>query len=159
VTMPRQASTARPKTPRMAPTAINTVPSGSCEWFIKGAFDVGGTEAAGYDGIDVPAVLESVGRPVKLVDPPELAPVITDVADVDVDVLEPVMVEVPVVVDVVLALVVVDLDVVVVVAADAALLLWATPVTEKSDTARKLVRRSHRFSEGRDCLILAACAI
>lgn len=36
------------KRPRAAPTAMKTVPSGSVDFFIYGAFAVGGTEGAGY---------------------------------------------------------------------------------------------------------------
>lgn len=58
----RQMTTARPKAPRMAPTQMKTVPSGSDEWFMKGAFCVGGTVGAGYVGI---IFLVRVGRPVR----------------------------------------------------------------------------------------------
>lgn len=58
----RQMTTPRPKAPRMAPTQIKTVPSGSDEWFMKGAFCVGGTVGAGYSGMPI---LVRVGRPVK----------------------------------------------------------------------------------------------
>jgi hypothetical protein len=41
----------------MAPTAMKTVPSGSVEWFIKGAFWVGGIVGGGYSGISVEMVV------------------------------------------------------------------------------------------------------
>lgn len=63
--MPRQARTATPKAPKMAPTAIKTVPSGKVEWFMNGAFAVGGTVGGGNVPISVSSVLLSVGRPGK----------------------------------------------------------------------------------------------
>lgn len=59
--MVRQSKMARPNAPRIAPTAMNTVPSGSVEWFMKGALWVGGTVGGGYSGISVSAVLETLG--------------------------------------------------------------------------------------------------
>lgn len=47
--MPRQARTARPINPRMAPTAIKTVPSGTFVVCMYGAFAVGGTVTTGPD--------------------------------------------------------------------------------------------------------------
>lgn len=46
-TMPRQARMAMPKAPRMAPTAMKTVPSGAVECCMKGAFLVSGTAGGG----------------------------------------------------------------------------------------------------------------
>jgi hypothetical protein len=60
--MIRQRRTPRPRAPRMAPTAMKTVPSGALECCMKGAFLVGGTLGAGYVGMAPPLV--SVGRPV-----------------------------------------------------------------------------------------------
>lgn len=48
-TMPRQARTASPINPRMAPTAIKTVPSGTFVVCMYGAFAVGGTVTTGPD--------------------------------------------------------------------------------------------------------------
>lgn len=56
-TMPRQARTAAPKKARMAPTQMNTVPSGRSDFCINGALAVSGTF---WSGIPTPA---SVGRP------------------------------------------------------------------------------------------------
>jgi hypothetical protein len=56
---------ATPKAPRMAPTAMKTVPSGKVEWFMNGAFAVGGTVGGGNVPISVLSVLLSVGRPGK----------------------------------------------------------------------------------------------
>jgi len=61
--MPRQARMAMPNAPRIAPTAIKTVPSGRVEWFIKGASAVGGTVGGGKFGISVLSVPVSVGKP------------------------------------------------------------------------------------------------
>lgn len=61
--MTRQRRTPRPNAPRMAPTAMKTVPSGALECFMKGAFLVGGTVGAGYVGMGPPGPV-SVGRPV-----------------------------------------------------------------------------------------------
>jgi hypothetical protein len=47
LTMRRHSKMARRKAPRMAPTAMKTVPSGARECCIKGAFSVGGIAAAG----------------------------------------------------------------------------------------------------------------
>jgi len=47
----------------MAPTAMKTVPSGRVEWFMKGAFAVGGTVGGGKLGISVFSVLLREGRP------------------------------------------------------------------------------------------------
>src|SRR5687767_1782940 len=58
--MTRHRRRARPNAPRMAPTAMKTVPSGAEECFIKGALMVGGTAAAGYVGIPKPRVKEAV---------------------------------------------------------------------------------------------------
>jgi len=63
-TMPRQRRIATPKAPRMAPTAMKTVPSGRVEWFMKGALWVGGIVGAGYSGTAVSTVLETLGMPV-----------------------------------------------------------------------------------------------
>ena len=46
----------------MAPTTMNTVPSGRFECLIKGASAVGGTDGAGYVGTAV-SVVDRVGRP------------------------------------------------------------------------------------------------
>jgi hypothetical protein len=51
------------KAPRMAPTAMKTVPSGALECCMKGAFLVGGTVGGGYVGTFPPGFV-SVGRPV-----------------------------------------------------------------------------------------------
>lgn len=61
--MTRQRRTPRPNAPRMAPTAMKTVPSGALECFMKGAFLVGGTVGAGYVGIGRPGPV-NVGKPV-----------------------------------------------------------------------------------------------
>ena len=45
-TRPRQSRTDRARKPRMAPTAMKTVPSGAVETCMYGAFEVGGTEGA-----------------------------------------------------------------------------------------------------------------
>jgi hypothetical protein len=58
--MMRHKIKARQKAPRIAPTAIKTVPSGAVECCMKGASLVGGTVAAGYVGIPYPLV--RVGR-------------------------------------------------------------------------------------------------
>lgn len=50
--MPRQARTASPINPRMAPTAMKTVPSGTFVVCMYGAFAVGGTVTTGPD-VDV----------------------------------------------------------------------------------------------------------
>ncbi len=89
--MPRQRRIARPKAPRMAPTAMKTVPSGRVEWFMKGALWVGGIVGAGYSGIAESTVLERVGMPVASLGGPavvlELRPGILtlDVEDEDED--------------------------------------------------------------------------
>ncbi len=70
--MPRQRRIARPKAPRMAPTAMKTVPSGRVEWFMKGALWVGGIVGAGYSGIAVSTVLERLGMPVFSLGGPEV---------------------------------------------------------------------------------------
>jgi hypothetical protein len=62
--MARQRRMARAKAPRMAPTAMKTVPSGRVEWFMKGALRVGGMVGGGYAGISVLTVLERVGKSV-----------------------------------------------------------------------------------------------
>jgi hypothetical protein len=54
---------ATPKAPRIAPTAMKTVPSGKVEWFMNGAFAVGGIVGGGNVPISVLTVLLSVGRP------------------------------------------------------------------------------------------------
>ncbi len=69
-TMPRQRRMARPKAPRMAPTAMKTVPSGRVEWFMNGALWVGGMVGAGYSGMLVSTVLERLGIPGILVAEP-----------------------------------------------------------------------------------------
>jgi hypothetical protein len=46
-TIPRQASTARPKKPSTAPTAMKTVPSGVSEVCMYGALVSGGTVTMG----------------------------------------------------------------------------------------------------------------
>jgi hypothetical protein len=46
---PRQARTEKARNPKMAPTAIKTVPSGRDEVRMYGALEVGGTVAAGYE--------------------------------------------------------------------------------------------------------------
>lgn len=56
--MARQSKIARPNAPRIAPTAIKTVPSGAVDLCMYGASEVGGTVAAGYVGMDVSAALE-----------------------------------------------------------------------------------------------------
>lgn len=56
-TMPRHASTAAPKKARMAPTQMNTVPSGRSDFCINGALAVSGIFCS---GIPTPA---RVGRP------------------------------------------------------------------------------------------------
>lgn len=61
--MMRQSKTPRRKAPRMAPTAMKTVPSGALECCMKGAFLVGGTVGGGYVGTFAPGFV-SVGRPV-----------------------------------------------------------------------------------------------
>ena len=43
----RQARTRKKRKPRAAPTQMKTVPCGSVDFCMKGAFAVGGTEAAG----------------------------------------------------------------------------------------------------------------
>jgi hypothetical protein len=53
----------RPKAPRMAPTAMKTVPSGKLDCCMNGAFFVGGTVGAGYSGIWFP-IFVSDGNPV-----------------------------------------------------------------------------------------------
>ena len=46
-TRPRQPMTSMPIKPKTAPTAMKTVPSGSDECCINGAFNVGGTAGGG----------------------------------------------------------------------------------------------------------------
>lgn len=60
--MPRHTRSAAPKAPRMAPTAMKTVPSGSVDRFMKGASWVGGTVGGGYVGMAVFAVFDKVGK-------------------------------------------------------------------------------------------------
>jgi hypothetical protein len=62
--MARQSRIATPKAPRIAPTAMKTVPSGRVEWFMKGALRVGGIVGGGYVGISVLTVLETDGMSV-----------------------------------------------------------------------------------------------
>jgi hypothetical protein len=62
--MARQSRIARPKAPRIAPTAMKTVPSGRVEWFMKGALRVGGIDGGGYVGISVLTVFEAFGMSV-----------------------------------------------------------------------------------------------
>ena len=95
--MPRQRRTATPKAPRIAPTAMKTVPSGRVELFMNGAFSVGGTAGGGYVGMPVCAVLDKVGSPVSLPVLVGLAfppPVMVGMAEVGVVVLFPVLVSV-----------------------------------------------------------------
>lgn len=60
--MIRQRRSPRPNAPRIAPTAMKTVPSGAEECFMKGALMVGGTAADGYVGMPKPRVSEAVMR-------------------------------------------------------------------------------------------------
>jgi hypothetical protein len=60
--MARHANREKAMNPRAAPTPINTVPSGTLDCFIYGAFDVGGTVAVGI-GMEVVAS-DILGRPV-----------------------------------------------------------------------------------------------
>lgn len=89
--MPRQARTARPMNPRMAPTAMKTVPSGTFVVCMYGAFAVGGTVTIGPD-VDVEEEdVESVVNEADDVD--VLLDVDDDDEDEDVDV-DDVLVEV-----------------------------------------------------------------
>lgn len=60
-TMARHANSEKAINPRAAPTPINTVPSGTLDCCIYGAFDVGGTVAVGI-GMEVES--DILGRPV-----------------------------------------------------------------------------------------------
>jgi hypothetical protein len=62
--MARQSRIATPKAPRIAPTAMKTVPSGRVEWFMKGALRVGGIDGGGYVGISVLTVFVTDGMSV-----------------------------------------------------------------------------------------------
>lgn len=59
----RHTRTVNPNAPRMAPTAIKTVPWGRLERCMKGAWEVGGTAGGGYVGT-ASLVLDRVGSPV-----------------------------------------------------------------------------------------------
>lgn len=132
----------------MAPTQMKTVPSGSDEWFMKGAFCVGGTVGGGYSGIPI---LVRVGRPVKRV----VGPVATSVLPI----VNGGMVSVPVLVAEVSDAVgvMVTLDVLLVVVALAELdetdvdedeLDWSSLLFCCANTpAAKRVDRSKRFSD------------
>lgn len=56
---------AAPKKPRIAPTQMKTVPSGSVDCLMKGALATGGGDGGGYVGIELSTVLERVGSPVR----------------------------------------------------------------------------------------------
>lgn len=71
-TSPRQRTTAIAKKPRIAPTIMKTVPSGSVDCFMKGALAVGGTVAA----TNTPEIR---GTSVLIVELPLVAPVIATV--------------------------------------------------------------------------------
>lgn len=62
--MARQSRIATPKAPRIAPTAMKTVPSGRVEWFMKGALRVGGIVGGGYVGTSVLTPFETDGMSV-----------------------------------------------------------------------------------------------
>lgn len=67
--MLRQRRSANPSAPRIAPTAMKTVPSGRFDCCMKGALFVGGTLGGGYVGITPGPV--KVGNPVS--SPPVVA--------------------------------------------------------------------------------------
>jgi hypothetical protein len=106
--MPRQARTASPINPRIAPTAINTVPSGTFVVCIYGAFAVGGTVTTGPDveveDEDVESVVVETDDVVLEVEEVEEVDDedVVDVVDMVVDVVdeEEVVLEVDFVVDV-----------------------------------------------------------
>jgi hypothetical protein len=108
--MPRQARTASPISPRIAPTAINTVPSGTLVVCIYGAFTVGGTVTTGpeveVEDEDVESVVVETDDVVLLevveVEEDDEEDVVVDVVDMVVEVVdeEEVVLEVDFVVDV-----------------------------------------------------------
>ncbi|CAH0053287.1 unnamed protein product [Clonostachys solani] len=60
--MTRQRRMAKKKAPKIAPTAMKTVPSGARECCMNGAFTVGGTAAGAYVGTPYFPVSDAVMR-------------------------------------------------------------------------------------------------
>ena len=155
-TIPRQASTARPIKPRMAPTAMKTVPSGVFDVCMYGAFAVGGmvttappvdVEDEDVDVVVVETVVVVVSEEVE-VDVADVVVVdvvvdivvvdIVDVVDVeDVDV-EDVVVEVvlsEVVVEVLSLEVVLSVTLGVLSVVEGSAVVWASVVVSAAGTA------------------------
>jgi hypothetical protein len=163
-TMPLHRRIAIANRPKMEPTAMKTVPSGSVDRFMKGALPTGGGDGAGYVGTELSTVLESVGRPVSLLGVPVAASVVELLSpgrsvgaaaelvlgefvvcwlgDEVVFPLSVVVAAGPVVTAVVLAFPVVTWVV--------GLLSCARPTAEKEERARNVESRSDRFNERRD---------
>ncbi len=167
--MPRQTRTVAPNVPRIAPTAMKTVPSGRVDCCMKGAFCVGGTAGGGYVGMLLSTVLDRVGRPVNL--SVCEGPLVPEMVGIDVKLLGVVVEEPPVaVIEEVLdppevdvcrfVVLVVDVGVFLLVDEDVCPpvvcdcvelelfgLFCAATIAEKKDSARKTDSRSDRFSE------------
>lgn len=147
-TTPRHMRIAAPKRPRIAPTQMNTVPSGRVDCLIKGALAIGGGEGGGYVGTELSTVLDRVG--ILAVVAVLSAGRSVGSADVDVE-LESLGRDV--VVLCALSVVVAAgaaLSVVVVFASSAVVSVVAARLTaEKEESARNVESRSERFSDSR----------
>lgn len=175
--MARQSKMAAPNAPRIAPTAMKTVPSGAVDLCIYGASEVGGTVAAGYVGMDVstlvaPLALLSVGMSeaalvlvvragIEVVEVAEssllllLDEVVVSLVEV-VESLDVVVSLLLVLVEVVLSDVAVVSDAVVVSVALVAVVSAAMTPAEKRASARTVDSSSVRCRGERDDLILSS---
>lgn len=170
--MARHNKMASPNAPRIAPTAMKTVPSGRFDVCIKGAFWVGGTVAAGYVGTAVLAVLvllkvgmsesidseelvERVGMlSSEVVVVPSLVEVVAAAVVEDTAVLVSVLVSVAVAVAVAVSVSALWVVVAVVSAAVVVSVAASTP-EDRNVNEKTVVRSSERFRESCDALILA----
>lgn len=164
--MARQSRRARPKAPRMAPTQMKTVPSGTLDVRKYGALSLGGTVGAGYVGTEVSAA--EVVLKVGMSELAELSLVLRLGISLDADVaaaeLSPALADVApsvgmasvVVASVVAASVVVATSVVAasVAVASSAVVAANTPAV-RSEREKTVDRSSERFRESRDLPMLA----
>jgi hypothetical protein len=148
--MARQSRRERPKAPRMAPTQMKTVPSGTLDVRMYGALSLGGTVGAGYVGMEVSAA--EVVLKVGMSELAELSLVLRLGISLDADVAAAELS--PALADVAPSVGMASLVAASVFVASSAVVAANTPAV-RSDREKTVDRSSERFREIRDLPMLA----